>query len=120
MNENQRRVILYGDSLILEGVWANLKNHPALEVIVLGQRLQKPSEELAAYAPATVILDLGAIQQDALLPLLQRPDLLLIGIDPETHQALVWSGKQASAVAAVDLIDIICPDSLQKPKPDEI
>jgi hypothetical protein len=54
-----------------------------------------------------VVFDLGASRPDFLFPLLQQPGLLLIGIDPETHQALVWSGRQAPAVASADLIGII-------------
>jgi len=36
-----------------------------------------------------------------------QPGLLLIGIDPETHQVLVWSGRQATATAAADLLQMI-------------
>jgi hypothetical protein len=31
---------------------------------------------------------------------------VLIGIDPDTRQALVWSGRRSAAVAAADLIGI--------------
>ena len=113
-------MILYGDSLILEGVRANLKNYPEFEIIILDQPLEKPVRVLGAYSPAAVIFDMGAIQHESLLSLLQQPDLLLIGIDPETHQALVWSGRQASAVAAADLINVIRTDSLRNQKPNEI
>jgi hypothetical protein len=73
MNRNRRRVIVYGDGLIL----------------------------------ASVRADLEAKRPDILFPLLQQAGLLLMGIDPETHQALVWSGRQAPAVAAANLIGII-------------
>ena len=48
-----------------------------------------------------------AIQPELLLSLFQQPGLLLIGIDPETHHALVWSGRQAAAVDAADLVQVI-------------
>ena len=48
-----------------------------------------------------------AIQPELLLSLFQQPGLLLIGIDPETHQALIWSGRQEAAVAAADLVQVI-------------
>ena len=93
--------------MILEGVRTNLETRPGLEVLVLDHPLYKPFEELRAMSPAAVIFDLGATQPDFLLPLLQQPGLLLIGIDPESHQARVWSGRQAAAAQAADLIDII-------------
>ena len=107
MNEYQRRAIVYGDSLILEGVRASLVKCPGLEVLVLHQPPEKLPDELRAYCPAALIFDMEAIQPELLLSLFQQPGLLLIGIDPETHQALVWSGRQAAAVDAADLMQVI-------------
>jgi hypothetical protein len=107
MEKNRRRTILYGDSLILEGVRAELAHHPDLEVIMLDDPHQKSLEELRALNPAVIVFDLSVIQPDFPLALLQSPDLLLIGINPETHQSLVWSGRQAMAVCADDLLEII-------------
>ena len=107
MSENQRRTILYGDSLILQGVRADLAGHPGLEVLMLDQPLEEPLEELRALSPAVIIFDLGAVQPDFLLALLQKPDLVLIGVDPETHQALVLSGQPARALTTDDLLHVI-------------
>lgn len=107
MNRTRRRIILYGDSLILEGVRAELAGNPVLEVIMLDHPLDKPAEELRTLNPSVIIFDQGALQSDFPLAMLQQPDLLLIGINPETHQAMVWSGRQAAAVAAADLIEIL-------------
>ncbi len=107
MDETRRRTIIYGDSLILEGVRAELANNPSLEVILLDEPLDRPLEGLCALDPAVIIFDLGAIQPELPLAMLQHPDLLLIGINPETHQALVWSGRQAAAMVAGDLIEIL-------------
>ncbi len=107
MNDTQRRTIVYGDSLILEGVRAKLAGNPSLEVILLDHPLANPLEELRRLNPDVIIFDLDAVQADFPLAMLQQPNLLLIGINPETHQALVWSGRQAAAVAAADLIEIL-------------
>ena len=107
MNGTQLRTIVYGDSLILEGVRAKLAGNPSLDVILLDHPLDKPLEELRRLNPSVIIFDLGAIQADFPLAMLQHPDLLLVGINPETHQALVWSGRQAEAVAAADLMEIL-------------
>jgi hypothetical protein len=100
-------MILYGDSLILEGVRAELIGNPGLEVIMLDDPLDKPLEELRRLNPSVIIFDLGAIQPDFPLAMLQHPDLLLIGINPATHQALVWSGRQFSALSMQELFDLI-------------
>ena len=55
-----------------------------------------------------MLFDLEMGQPDFVVPLLHRqPDLLLIGIDPQTRQALVWSGRQAAAIQAADLLSVI-------------
>ena len=113
MNGNRPRVILYGDSLILEGVRANLEARPDFEILVLDRPLDRSLEELHHFCPAAVIFDMLATRPDFLLSLVQQPGLLLIGIDPETQKALVWSGVQAAAVGVADLIGII---QKQEPK----
>jgi len=107
MNGTQCRTIVYGNSLILEGVRAELSGEPGMEVLMLDQSLNDPLEEIRALKPAVIVFDLAAAQPDFPLAMLQQPGVLLIGIDPETHQALVWSGRQARAVVAADLIGII-------------
>lgn len=107
MNATRRRTIIYGDSLILEGVQAELAGNPSLEVIMLDNPPEKPLEELRLLNPAVIIFDLGALQSDFPLAMLQRPDLLLIGINPETRQALVWSGRQFSALSMQELFELI-------------
>ena len=118
MNAYQRRAIVYGDSLILEGVRASLVKCPGLEVLVLHQPPEKLPDELRAHCPATLIFDMEAIQPELLLALFQQPGLLLIGIDSETHRALVWSGRQAAAVAAADLVQVISGAGPAEAAPD--
>ena len=107
MNENRRRVVLYGDSLILAGVRASLESCPDLQVLFLDRSLQEPLDAIGAWCPATFVFDMDAVQPDFQLSLLQQPGLLLVGIDPKTHQALVWSGREEAAVVAADLISLI-------------
>jgi hypothetical protein len=63
-----------------------------------------------------VLRDLGASQPDFLLPLIQQPGLLLIGIDTAPHQAQVWSGKQAAAAQAANLIGIVQKNNPVRPR----
>lgn len=107
MNESQRRVVLYGDSLILAGVRASLEQCPNLQVLSLDPTLDEPIDAVRACCPATFVFDLDAVRPDFQLSLLQQPGLLLVGIDPETHQAVVWSGREEAAAVAADLISLI-------------
>jgi hypothetical protein len=101
------KVIVYGDSLILTSVRHSLENCPDLKIILMDQSQEEPFETILDNCPAAFVFDLEAIQPDFQLSLLQLPGLLLIGIDPETHQALVWSGRQEAAVQVNDLVSII-------------
>jgi hypothetical protein len=107
VTEKLQRVILYGDSLILSGVQASLENCPGIEIHVLDESLEKVMEELCLMCPSAVIFDLGATKPDSLFPILQQPGLLLIGIDPETHQALVWSGQHLRELSMPDLFQVL-------------
>lgn len=107
MREPRQRVILCGDTMFLEGIRVSLEAFQGVEVVLLDPSTDEQFENTGRVRPAAVIFDLSAIQPNSLFSLLQQTDLLLIGIDPETHQALVWSGRQAGAVMAGDLIRII-------------
>ena len=101
------KVILYGDSLVLQGARASLEACPDLEVISLPPESVSLKQVITAKGPVALAFDTSAVGQDFPSSLLQLPDLLLIGIDPETHQALVWSGRQAAAINAADLLSVI-------------
>ncbi len=110
---SQRKVILYGDSLILEGIRANLSGGSNLEIVSLAPPLPK-AQELGALAPDVIIFDLEASRLDALLSLLQiRPQLLLVGVDLATNQILLWSSEHSRRLTMHDLVGAIHgePDS---------
>jgi len=102
-----KRVVLYGKSLMMSTIGASLEDCPELMVLSVDPSLPDVQEHLGALQPDVVIFNLGTEQLDALLSLLQQPAVLLIGVDPETHQALVWTARQAAAVAADDLVSVI-------------
>ncbi len=85
-----RRGILYGDALILAGVQASLSAFPDLDIITL--------EELPAGWVA----------------ILQQPNLLLIGIGPDSAATLVLSSHPQLALSAPDLLTVI-RDGAQSP-----
>ena len=101
--DKRQRVILYGNSLIMDGVRASLDVYPCLEVLALDPPLNLPE----GVSPAAIIFDLTAAPPDFPSSYLQYTSLLLIGIDPAFHRALVWSGRQEIAIGIADLIGII-------------
>ncbi len=105
MKEKRRKVLVYGNSLVLAGMRASLEGCPGLEVIVL----DGPAAEAELLAPdlSVVIFDMAAVRSEFLPTWMQaQPDLLLIGVDPETHEVLL-SGQQAGSIALEQILKIV-------------
>ncbi len=108
--ENQKRVILYGSSVILGTVGASLKKQPQFEVIAL--TAPYPSvKDLGEMKPDVILFDLGVPHHEAAFALLEsNPVLLLIGVDCDANQALMWSGRQVYELSMQDLMKMIYED----------
>jgi hypothetical protein len=117
MRKEKRRVVLYGDTLILDGIRASLENCPGLEVLILDGSLDEPFEELRRLRPAAIIFDMGSVSTDFPLAILQQPNLLLIGIDPATDQMLLWSGEHSHALSMQDLVRAVGVSSGESHQP---
>jgi len=102
-----KNVVLYGKSLVMSTVAASLQACPQLHVQIIDPTQPDVQQVMSTIQPDAVIFDLEATKPEFLLSLLQQPDLLLIGLNAEAHKALLWSGKQAAAVAANDLVKVI-------------
>ncbi len=120
MSSTPRSVILYGDSLLLQGVRAALARRPDVELHVLGPALERPLDLIRACCPAVFIFDLAAVSPDFQLALLQQPGLRLVGLEPETHQAMVWSARQEVARVAADLLDVVYWSGVQGGQCDDL
>ncbi|MHB1415032.1 MAG: hypothetical protein ACYC1C_07240 [Chloroflexota bacterium] len=106
--ETQQTVVLYGDSLVLAGVGKSLENFPRLQVVSLDASRESAVQELDALHPVAVILDLSVVTTDFAFSLLRdRPDLLLVGLDPGGNTLLVLSGRHARRLTTADLARLI-------------
>lgn len=107
MSGHLRTVILYGDSLVLHGVRASLETCPEIKIISLSLGGVSLKREIKRKNLVALIFDASAVGVDLPSSLLLQSDLLLIGINPQTHKVMVWSGIQAAAIEAADVLDVI-------------
>ncbi len=113
--EKHHRVCLYGKSILLSTVGASLQRFPDIEIITLSPPLPD-TLDLVALAPDVIIFDIQSSHPDPVFPLLTTlPNLMLIGIDPDSDHITSWSGQQLRVLSTQDLIQAIrekTPDSI--------
>lgn len=103
--DSQHKVLFYGNSLVLAGVQATFKGYPGYETIALEQPTTQA--ELLVINPTVVIFDMGALESEFLLAQMQEvPGLLLIGVDPESHELLL-SGQAVCSISLEQLRQIV-------------
>ena len=104
---NSRTVLLYGQSLLLSGVAANLAECPGLQV-ARAATWAEAGRRLADGVPDVLIFDLTNSNESHILPLLlKNPDLLLIGLDTETNQAVLVWGQEAQSLTLNQIREIV-------------
>jgi hypothetical protein len=106
MKEN-RRILLYGNSVILGSIGAGLRRCPQFEVTTLAAPLQD-SLSLDTVKPDIVLFDLEACQTEAPFFLLKtHPSLVLIGISPGVNLVRVWNSHQLREMSMQSLLELI-------------
>ena len=105
--EARRRIVVYGNSVILGTIGANLRRCPRFDVATLVPAVDD-AEQLEAARPSTVLFDLEAAVTDALFSILKtEPTLLLIGVSPDVNFVRVWSVRQLRELSMRQLIEVI-------------
>jgi hypothetical protein len=103
----QKRILFYGDTLVLAGVRASLEAETSFQVIK-HTHLNADTKSLLEMTPDIVIYDTGSMQSQFLETLFShKSNLILIGINPENNQVRVWAGSQLSGLSIVDLVKVI-------------
>ena len=103
--DSQPKVLFYGNSLVLAGVQATFMGYAGYEVIAL----DKPATgtELLAFDPSVVVFDMGALKSQFLFEQMHElPGVLLIGVDPESHEVLL-TGQAACSISLEQLTQIV-------------
>ena len=107
MRERQR-IVLYGDSLLLVAIRSSLAGFPALEVIVQNVSLSRALPDFSAIQASVVIFDLAEFPSERTLTLIEKqPDMLIIGLDSAGERMLLLSGRDAHAMTANRLVQLI-------------
>jgi hypothetical protein len=101
-------LVLYGNSVFLAGIKAELERRITLELITIEIGRPDVTELIRARKPRAVIFDMGTGPLDCVISLLrEQPDLLLIGVDPSRDEMLVISSHPAQALSMSDLVEVI-------------
>lgn len=95
-------MVVFGDTLVLTGIQASIALDRSCETIACDHTASL--QQVAALSPDALVFELDTVPGEFLYALSRKlPELLLIGIDPETNRAMFWSGQEASEVTAHDL-----------------
>lgn len=103
----QRRVLLYGNSVILGCVGASLKSACRFEVVPLAPPLPG-SEGLEALQPDVILFDAENGRPEAALSLLNSlPNLIVLGISPDGNVVRRWSSREYHELSTGELAVLI-------------
>jgi len=123
--EKRRTVILCGNSLLMAGLEASLRDQPGLDVVRVDAALPNIAQRLEALHPDVLIFDLssppstpsttlrtGFQPPSSILHfptsiLQEHPGIALIGLDINSSKALALSGQEHTVLAADDLAQVI-------------
>lgn len=107
----QRRVLLYGDSLVLGGIATSLLAEGRFEVVRLPHPLLQMSD-IEALAPDVVIFDTETPGSAPVFSALEdHPELLLLGVSSDKNIVRLWSGQEHRELSITDLTALIGADS---------
>jgi hypothetical protein len=102
------RVAICGNSLHMAALAASLQATADVEVARIPTDSAATLKSLDELAAAAVAFDLDELPGDLAISLLRdRPELILIGVDPSSDQVLVLSGHQVRPASVADLLQVL-------------
>jgi hypothetical protein len=102
------RVAICGNSLHMAALAASLRATQDVDVTRVPADSAAISHSLEELAPAAVAFDLDELSGDLAITLLRdRPELILVGVDPFSDRMLLLSGRQEQPVSAGELLQAI-------------
>ena len=108
MVENNRLVILFGDSLLMDGVEASLDVNKSLNVMRILDTFDGFRECLHSLEPDIVIFDWDTPQSQLIVSVLRdQPGVTLLGLDVYSKKVIIVSSYQCAPLSAGDLLEVI-------------
>jgi len=105
--ERRRRIVLFGNSVILGAVGMSLRCFPQNEVISPSPEVREAAD-VAALNPDVILFDLESSIPQPIFSLLEScPGMKLIGVSPDSNIVRVWSGKQLQELSTHDLMEVM-------------
>lgn len=102
------KVVLFGNTLLIEGVQIGLRQSADFEIVRITNDLNRLSDQMQISCPDVVIFDLVATQPAAMLDTLRQcSHARLIGLDPNHNTAVELSSQFHSTLSTNDLTQII-------------
>jgi hypothetical protein len=113
--EKNKRILLYGNSLILGSIGTILRRCSQFEVTTLLPPLQE-IQKLNSLKPGILLFDLDTTRLEAFFFLLGgNPNLHLIGISPGINLVKVCSNRELREVPMADLLEVIRSEAKDLP-----
>mgnify|MGYP001553317746 CR=1 FL=1 len=106
--EQQRRIALVGDSILIEGVMRNLAKYPNLTIAHIDPNRCDVMEALQDQMPELVISELDAPWEESLFVLLREaPALAVIGLTADSDKLTVLTGRQYATQTLQGLLQLV-------------
>ncbi len=103
----RRRILVYGNSLVVEGVGASLRRAGGFDVFRVDPPLPGPSG-LEDMAPDVVLFDVEGQHPEPVLALLESlPGLLVLGLSPDGNVTRLWTGRRYHDLTTGDLAALL-------------
>jgi len=110
-----KRILLYGNSLILGSIGDSLRRSPQFEVTTLLPPLEG-IQKVDSLKPDILLFDMEITRPEAVFSLLESdPNLQVIGISPDVNLVKVWSIKELREVSMGDLLEVITNGARDSP-----
>jgi hypothetical protein len=114
--DDRQVIVLFGDSLLMDGVEASLADQHELDVIRVDITINNVGQHLQTIAPDLVIFDLDLPFSAQIVPLLQeQPGIPFIGLDAQCSEVITLSSQHYAALSANDLVKVIQMQTTTRP-----
>jgi hypothetical protein len=106
--EKRPLVVLLGDSLLMDGVAVSLAGRPKLRMVRMDPDVTDIGECLESLKPDLIVFELDNPRSPMIFSILrEHPGILLIGLDPDSSQAIVLNSQQHITETMNDLAEIV-------------